>query len=382
MAKKKVIIYRDQLLPASNTFVQKQAEFLKSYDPVYFGSREENNFRSSGLNIWMPNYFLGALNYLEQIHFKVFDGVPSYVREFRKRFGQEIPQMLVHAHFGPDGLLASVISEYLQIPLIVTFHGYEVTIKEPLLKKYSYRDRKFVQNKQKLNDQAFQFIAVSKFLKDRMIERGFDEAKIIQHYIGVDVDFFQPIWKKSASKKILFVGRLVEKKGLEYLLKSLVLVKRKISDVSLEIIGDGHLKSKLVRLAEELKLPCVFHGAKNSEFVKERLAQSRTLCVPSIIAANGDAESFGIVFAEAQAMGVPVVSFGSGGIPEVVIHNETGLLAEEKNIEELANHLETVLMDDVLANRFSKNGIENIHERFNLKKQTLKLEDVYDNAKA
>jgi glycosyltransferase involved in cell wall biosynthesis len=84
-----------------------------------------------------------------------------------------------------------------------------------------------------------------------------------------------------------------------------------------------------------------------------------------------------MVFAEAQAMGTPVVSFRHGGIPEVVLHEETGLVAEERNVTDLATQLSRLLEDDALWNRLSEQGVAMIRERFDLERQTSKLENLY-----
>ena len=95
-------------------------------------------------------------------------------------------------------------------------------------------------------------------------------------------------------------------------------------------------------------------------------------------AANGDAETFGMVFAEAQAMGLPVVSFASGGIPESVAHEKTGLLAPERDWEKLAQYLLQILQSPELWRKFSHAGPEHVRRNFDLATQTKKLEQLYN----
>jgi glycosyltransferase involved in cell wall biosynthesis len=99
-------------------------------------------------------------------------------------------------------------------------------------------------------------------------------------------------------------------------------------------------------------------------------------------AASGDAEGFGLVFVEAQACGVPVVSYRSGGVPEAVADGETGLLATERDIDGLADRLRTVLTDDDVWLRMSACGRRRTVEQFDLTRQTARLEDVYDGCRA
>lgn len=84
-----------------------------------------------------------------------------------------------------------------------------------------------------------------------------------------------------------------------------------------------------------------------------------------------------MVFAEAQAMGTPVVSFRHGGIPEVVLHQETGLLAEERNSDQLASHISRLLQDNALWARLSDRGVAAAAENFDLRGQTAALEELY-----
>ncbi len=124
-------------------------------------------------------------------------------------------------------------------------------------------------------------------------------------------------------------------------------------------------------------LPCTFLGAQPPSVVQQYLAKARLFCVPSTSAKNGDSEGLGMVFAEAQAMGTPVVSFEHGGIPEVVSNGRTGLLAPEGNTLLLAHNLLRLLRDDELWQRFSAAGTQSVRERFDLFKQTEELEQIY-----
>jgi colanic acid/amylovoran biosynthesis glycosyltransferase len=106
--------------------------------------------------------------------------------------------------------------------------------------------------------------------------------------------------------------------------------------------------------------------------------KARVLCNPSVTAADGDSEGFGMVFTEAQAMGTPVVSHLHGGIPEAVCHGETGLLAPERDVAALATHLHRLLTDNVFWQACSRRATRWVRERFDLRKQTRLLEHIYD----
>ena len=107
------------------------------------------------------------------------------------------------------------------------------------------------------------------------------------------------------------------------------------------------------------------------------MARASVFCVPSVVASSGDAEGFGIVFIEAQAMGLPVVSTRTGGIPEAVEDGETGLLVTQNDPEELAQSILRLLQDDELWRRFSSAGRKRVVSQFNLVQQTRRLEDLF-----
>src|SRR6185437_11794512 len=144
---------------------------------------------------------------------------------------------------------------------------------------------------------------------------------------------------------ILFVARLVEKKGCEFLIRAAVHLRECGRNARLVIIGEGPLRGKLEALATTLKVRADFLGVQGPDVVREWMQRAWVLCNPSVTAANGDTEGLGMVFAEAQATGLPVVSTLHGGIPEVVRDSETGLLARERSVEDLTRHLERMLAD-------------------------------------
>lgn len=92
---------------------------------------------------------------------------------------------------------------------------------------------------------------------------------------------------------------------------------------------------------------------------------------------SGEAETLGLAFVEAQAMGVPVVTFDSGGIPEVVVHGETGLVAPEREIDILVEYLSIYLQNPQLRDEMGLAGRARVETMFNLNEQNAKLETIY-----
>jgi colanic acid/amylovoran biosynthesis glycosyltransferase len=119
---------------------------------------------------------------------------------------------------------------------------------------------------------------------------------------------------------------------------------------------------------------------QSSEVVRDWMARSRVLCVPSITTERGEREGFGLAFIEAQAMGTPVVSSWTGGVPEAVSDGETGLLAPERDYVTLAAHLKRFLEDETFWRECATRGRERVIRHFNLRRQTELLEEIYQAA--
>ena len=157
------------------------------------------------------------------------------------------------------------------------------------------------------------------------------------------------------------------------------MVQRAHPQCKLTVIGEGPLRQSLEALAGELRIHCEFRGTQPMVIVREALSRAKVFCVPSVTAANGDSEGLGMVFAEAQAMGIPVVSTVHGGIPEVVLNRVTGLLIPERDYESLASALSTLLSDEELWQSFHLAALERVEQYFDLATQTALLEKIYNN---
>jgi glycosyltransferase involved in cell wall biosynthesis len=210
-----------------------------------------------------------------------------------------------------------------------------------------------------------------------MLRRGYPPEKVRLHYIGVDAARFCPDPAVVPQLRILFVGRLVEKKGCVDLLKAMVEVRAKYPEVELAVVGDGPLREKLESFAREHRLNVRFLGVHPPDVVLKLLRESLLFCLPSVRSGTGDSEGLGIVNLEAQAVGVPVVGTRHGGIPEAVEDGVTGLLAEERDPAGLARHILTLLSDAPLRAKMGQAARARIIRDFDLEKQSQLLEKQY-----
>jgi glycosyltransferase involved in cell wall biosynthesis len=366
-----LVIYRDELLGASETFILRQAEALREFRPVYVGLRSVE-----GLRVPVERRELlvepGWLNRARRLLCQ-FVG-PSDRQAARVR---ALSPALIHAHFGPDATHAMPLARALGVPLVVTHHGYDVTTEDHALAR-SASLRLYLKRRVRLYDAAALVLCVSRFVRDKAVSKGAPPERTLVHYIGIDIGRFTPDPSVTRSDTVLFVGRLVENKGCQQLLSAMRLVQQPRPDCQLVIIGDGPLRPRLEQAARQLALRHVsFLSTQPSGLVRHWMNRARVFSVPSVTVDSGASEGFGMVFAEAQAMGLPVASFATGGIPEAVVDGGTGLLARERDTAALAQNVIALLSDRSMWERFSEAGQRRARELFDIRRQTAALEDIY-----
>ncbi len=366
------LIFRYELLPRSETFIQSQAAALRRFKPCYTGVQRAST------SLVIPEDAVVLMrddSMAERIRRRVFlhtGQAPAFYNALRAK-----KPALLHAHFAPDGATALPLISVLDVPLIVTLHGYDVTSSEASLSK-SFTGRLFLKRRKRLFKTAGLFVCISDFIRQRAIKAGFPESKLRVHYIGVDLTFYRPDTRVQRQQNlVLFVGRLVEKKGCRFLIEAMERVQQRMKEAELVVIGDGPLRQSLEILGKAKGIAVQFLGSQPSSVVRDWLSRARVFCVPSVTAGTGDSEGLPIVFTEAQAMGVPVVSTMHAGIPEVVRHGETGLLAPERDQALLAEYLLRYLSDDTFWRAGSRSACDWIQKRFDLSQQTAELEHLY-----
>lgn len=371
MSNPKVVFFCGRLLPPSETFIKAQSEGLEQFTPYYVGTRLIEGLTLPSERTLTVNQG-GVLGNLEEVVFKVSGFAPRLDRQV-----EELQPALIHAHFGVCGALALPFMRRSKLPMIVTFYGLDATMKDDYARKESISTRVYLQRREALKREANLFIAVSEFIKGKLIEQGFPADKIIAHYYGVNTEKFTPDPSIPRERVVLFVGRLAEKKGCEYLIQAMAQVQEKMNDVELVIIGDGPLRESLEALAAKSLRRYRFLGLQPSDVVKSWMNRSLMLAVPSVTASTGDSEGLPTVVVEAQSMGLPVVGSIHAGIPQAVVHEETGFLAPERDWKTLAEYIMRLLLDPDLWQRCSVNGQKRVRDSFDLSKQTRILEDIY-----
>jgi colanic acid/amylovoran biosynthesis glycosyltransferase len=370
-----LLIYRNDLLPLSETFIRAQAAAMRRHRPHFVG------LRVTTPSLLEPGDALLAADHCRLPHAlagRVYDYLGAFPLLHRVPFMRQLRDLqpsLIHAHFATDAVAALPLAAALNIPLVVTLHGYDVTVRASGRNPLRRCATRF--GAKALGGRAALFLCVSKFIRCRAIAAGYPAEKLLVHHIGIDTQTFQPTAANS-SNTMLFVGRLTEKKGCEYLIRAMAPVQRQLPSAQLIIVGEGPLHASLERLAAGLDVRAHFAGALSHDAVRQHLASARLLALPSVTAGNGDSEGLPMILAEAQALGVPVVGTRHAGIPEGIVDGYAGLLSDERDVPGLARNIVRLLQDDVLHADLSRRGVELVQQAFDLHHQTAQLESVYD----
>lgn len=369
---RKVFVYRNELLPVSETFIRAQAAALTRFHPIYVGLRKPGQSLAIPGDSILLSRGSPLMSRVKGLLYKATGYAPRFHARARK-----VGANLLHAHFSADGVSALPLASATRLPMIVTLHGNDVTTTERAYRQ-SVVGQIYLLKRKRLWRKASAFLCISDFIKEKAIEAGFPEHKLRVHYIGVDLELFRPPTSDQQRSTVLFVGRLVEKKGCTYLIQAMQEVQERFPSAKLVVIGDGPERPQLEAQATALGLLCQFKGPQPGSAVREELCSARVFCVPSVRARTGDSEGLGIVFAEAQAMGVPVVSSSHGGIPEVVCNGITGLLAPERDHAQLAQHITRFFADETFWEDCRRNAVKWISANFDIRRQTSILEEIYE----
>lgn len=348
----KVAVVRLTYLPTSETFIYNELVNLKKHKPVVFTKSVKN---------------------LKKFPFKPIHKFSKYKQLRRMMKKQKVD--LIHARFGTLGAKLLGVKRKMGIPLLTSFHGCDVPSNSKSRRKYG-------NNLERLFKEGDAFTVTSNDMKDILMKYGCPKDKIYVHHSGIDVDRFKfkkREMPKNKKIKILSVGRLVEKKGMDYLISAFNEIQKEYPKVQLRIAGEGSLRRKLKIKVRKLNLKgkIEFLGELSHDQVAKEMKEAHIFVLASTTSKSGNQEGIPNALKEAMASGLPVVSTKHAGIPELVKDGKSGYLVAERNSKELANRLLDLIKDPKKWEEMGKEGRDIVTESFNVKKQIKKLEDIY-----
>jgi colanic acid/amylovoran biosynthesis glycosyltransferase len=273
----------------------------------------------------------------------------------------------IHAHFaGLAARTAFWIKRFFGVPFSFTAHANDI-----------FAPQEFEIDLEKLIAAANAVITVSDYAANLLRERfPQDAAKIHRVYNGLDLSTFPRARFSNPIPTIVAVGRLIEKKGFADLVRACELLKRRARDFRCEIVGEGPLEERLRAQITELGLESqvALTGPRTQKQIAELLATATVLVLPSVVDPDGARDNLPTVIMEAMAAGLPVVSTLVGGIPEMVVHDETGFLVQAGDVTALADAIERVIVDLALARRLGQAGHERAARNFSIEKNVRELQ--------
>ena len=274
---------------------------------------------------------------------------------------QDIRPDVILAHFGGTGAAITPVAQDLGIPLVVVFHAFDLFMRQ--FRRETY---------QALWQSGAQAVAVSEHGKQRLLELGCPADRLRIIHCGVDPSRFA--WADRPTPRtsvfhLVSIGRLVEKKGFDDLLRAIARVRLRLTHpIRVDIFGTGPLKHHLVKLARTLGVEdsVTFKGSVACEDVPRLLREYDAFVLPSRIARNGDTEGIPITILEAQATGLPVIASLHAGIPEGIPPANREWLVREGDPQDLADKLFSLATHPERWPSISRSGKDWITSHFSL----------------
>ena len=269
----------------------------------------------------------------------------------------------LHAHWGShSALLAHQVAALTDLPYTVTLHAHDLHINRYMLGE-------------KLAA-ASSVVTISDHNRDLLAELYPDLRSVEVVHCGVDVSAIEPRPAEPVNDppRIGVVAGLREFKGHHHLLEAQRILNARGRAIVLDLVGDGPLRSELEAEAGD---DVVFHGAVSVEQALKIVGECDVAVLPSVVLANGRRDGIPVALIEAMALGVPVVSTRVSGIPELVEHEVTGLLVEQRDPAGLADAIERLLDDPELRRRMGRAGRRHVEEQFDLSRSAQQMVDCF-----
>src|SRR5436190_16370089 len=279
---------------------------------------------------------------------------------------QEMGIRHVHAHFaGMAARTAFWMDRFFGVTFSFTAHANDI-----------FAPRDFEIGLDKLLNAARVIVTETDYAEKFLQERFPNCAdRIHRIYNALNLAEFRRADFSSAPPLIVAVGRLIDKKGFADLIQACRLLMERGISFRCQIFGEGPLEKKLHEQIVELDLQSYIElaGPKPQHEIRSYLAGGTVFVLPSVMDSAGGMDNLPTVILEAMATGLPVISTAIGGIPEMVIDNETGLLVSSGDADRLADAIEKVIVDLSLARRLGERGFQRARELFSIEKNVREL---------
>lgn len=290
---------------------------------------------------------------------------------------KENVQNILVGNILPLGYIAYLVKMKYKIPYFIFTHGMDVAILHGRKKFFAGQ---IFQN----SDGVF---SNTHFTKHSVENYGYPPEKIttvypcpdvISHAPPAEIARLKKLYNLYNKKILLIVGRIVERKGHDMVIRSLPKILQKFSDTLFVIVGEGIYKQNLKQLVKDLQLEN--HVLFTGKLSKIELSAMYELCdifvMPARQLYDYDVEGFGTVYLEANYFGKPVIGGKSGGVNEAVLDGKTGLLVDPQNSKDFITAVFTLLENPDFAHRLGYQGMDRVHSQFHWNNQAEKIKSV------
>lgn len=231
----------------------------------------------------------------------------------------------------------------------------------------------------KLLKKVDRIIAVSASVKEDISKYGLDKDKIVVIHNGVDTEVFkptEPVFKEQyegCDNLLLFVGRIIEQKGLDHLIDAMPRILKEYPSTKLLIVGKGKMKPRLIKKVKKMDLnkEIIFPGFIDEELMPNLYSSADVFVLPSLW------EVLPIALLEGLSCGAPLLASDAGGNPEIVENGKNGFIFEKRNDEELIEKLRIMLDDHTLRKNMRRESRETALKKFDWDLITAKTSDFY-----
>lgn len=278
--------------------------------------------------------------------------------------------VLIHAHFADIGNVARRLGKMVGVPYTLTAHAFDI-----------YMEPDTDELRKVMND-AESVVTISDYNKNYLKGEIGVNNRIEVIRCGIDLDKFKPQKIRADNKiKLLTVARLVEKKGIAYLIKAIPMMIKEVPNCELTIIGSGPLYDNLQQLVRDLDIEryVQFRGDVSDSELMRYYERADMFLLPCIIAENGDRDGIPVSIMEAMAMKLPVISTIVSGIPELVADGVSGILAPQKDEKAIADAVLTLCKDSELRVEMGAEGRKIVERKFNITLEAEKIIGVFEN---
>jgi len=374
-SKPRAAVFSTNFLEFSQTFVYDELRHHERWDASVCCHRRMN----AALFPWPDVLALerpGLLGAIEGAAYKITAQSPRVLHWVRER-GVD----LLHAHFGPGSVYALAPASVLDLPLVVTYHGYDVPLlasTDRLRPKYL---RYWAASKWMLR-RVDRFLAASDELARMLIDLGAPPERVHVWRLGVVIPPKVVPRTPDGTVRMVMVGRFVEKKGFDYGLRAFARIAPKHPHARMVLVGDGETRAQLETIVRDAGVAdrVEWKGVLPHAEVFATIEGCDVLVAPSVVGRAGNRESGLLVVKEANARGLPALGTWHGGIPEIIDDERTGYLVPERDVDALADRMDRLLGDPALRVRMGAAARAKMEREYDIVARVRVLEDHYDAA--